>query len=182
VTYTTITTFDHNEVFGPTYGGVGQYGWGWGPAANQTSYSGNHHVTNNYVHDYCLYNDCGGIYTNGNSVSSLPNMASGNYFKNNINSGAQGIYLDQGSMYWTVTNNVVDSPTGTLAQFLFINTTDSHNNTVTGNYTTVSAVTDGGISDTTSPNTLVTTPITTPPAAVTIINNAGIQAGVTPGP
>jgi hypothetical protein len=109
-------------------------------------------------------------------------MASGNYFKNNINSGAQGIYLDQGSMYWTVTNNVVDSPTGTLAQFLFINTTDSHNNTVTGNYTTVSAVTDGGISDTTSPNTLVTTPITTPPAAVTIINNAGIQAGVTPGP
>ena len=105
--YLKDSEISHNEICDGMYSGI-HYGWGW---ANQIDViTRNLRINNNYIHNVMnkdLY-DCGAIYLLGvtGGINAM-NYASGNYLKDVKNSyGA--IYPDNGSCYWTFTNNVID--------------------------------------------------------------------------
>lgn len=112
-TYTNGTIIDHNEIAYCPYTGIST-GWGWDEdnelAAEEV---GNNQVTNNLVHDPGKVNrDGGSIYNLGSSVGSV---ISGNYVYNSWDGEdtyENGIYLDQGSAYIEVRDNVVGANVG----------------------------------------------------------------------
>lgn len=185
--YSTGGTISYNEMVGSvgdlSYSSISA-GWGWGPGfSGVASYEGGYSITNNYIHDYMpVLPDGGGIYTQG---VSTPFTVSNNYVKHNLSSPltSAAYYLDESTSNSTWTNNVADTAGSGGYRFTAwaINQFDNVGNFIINNYTDVAGIHGTG-TGTISPNTTVTSPITTPPAAVTIINNAGIQAGVTPGP
>lgn len=105
--YLKDSEISHNEICDGMYSGI-HYGFGWGSQLDVITQ--NLKINNNYIHNVMnkdLY-DGGAIYllgvTGGNNAM---NYASGNYLKDVKNSyGA--IYPDNGSCYWTFTNNVID--------------------------------------------------------------------------
>lgn len=105
-------------------------------------YAGNNmNVTNNIINNTCLVlDDCGGIYTNtkGTQINIWKSTISGNTVTNSIGNesgttngasetAAQGIYLDDLSNGYTVTNNYVNN----ADYAIYIHT--GYNNIVTGN-------------------------------------------------
>ena len=111
--YTNGTIIDHNEIAYCPYSGIST-GWGWdsdGDLANEEL--GNLQVSNNLVHDTGKTNrDGGSIYNLGPSKGS---KMYGNYIYNSWDGKKtyeNGLYLDQGSAYWEVYNNVVGSNVG----------------------------------------------------------------------
>ena len=111
--YTNGTIIDHNEIAYCPYSGIST-GWGWdqdGDAAHEEL--GNLQVTNNLVHDTGKTNrDGGSIYNLGPSKGSKMH---GNYIYNSWDGKKtyeNGLYLDQGSAYWEVYNNVIGSNVG----------------------------------------------------------------------
>jgi hypothetical protein len=119
-TYVTNATIAHNEVYNMPYSGISVgFGWGANDAGGSNDYANrglynyqprystattasNSQVIDNYVHDIMQQmNDGGCIYT----LSANPNaVINGNYCLRT--NGFFGLYFDEGSRYFTGTNNV----------------------------------------------------------------------------
>jgi hypothetical protein len=175
---------DHNEINDSPWAPL-TWGWGW---VYQSSYATGNSITNNKIINPCQSMfDCGNIYTGGGGTGVVTTV-SGNYGANNTNTRMNGcLYPDEGANTISFTGNVCEPGTGTstfsgTVDWLYIWIAQIFNITATGNFNTnPSVVFNNGTGTTTSGNTAYT--LGSPPAgAVTIINNAGIQAGVTPGP
>ncbi|MEV5481542.1 right-handed parallel beta-helix repeat-containing protein, partial [Streptomyces sioyaensis] len=100
------THIEHNDVFNVPYTGI-SLGWGWGiyPA---TSTMVDNHVDNNHIHNVqtSAMRDGGAIYVLGTQGSSPRSTMNGNYVEQDSQDFAS-LYLDNGSSYWDVKNNVV---------------------------------------------------------------------------
>lgn len=149
-----------------------------------TGYSASNVATNNWVKAPCvLFFDCGDIYSGGGANVTT---VSGNYLQNTSNATMKGaMYPDEGAVNGTWTGNVIDAGSGTLDGFVYMWSPTIDNNAIPNNFvapTTLNAFTTGSGSGNTVTGTTHYTTGSPPAGAVTIINNAGIQAGVTPGP
>ncbi|MFB9660236.1 RICIN domain-containing protein [Glycomyces mayteni] len=187
-TYATRLTIDHNYVSDMPYSGI-NIGFGWGandpggspeyqarglydfqPVYQTPTASQYVNVTGNHVRNVVqkLF-DAGCVY----SLSAHPNSTiSGNYCEN---SGQLGMYFDEGSRYFALTGNVFRN---TYGQWVHANNQNSNltgNMTVTGNYTTNSAITglvDGQRGNTVRNNTTYSAG-SVPATAAQIIADAG---------
>jgi hypothetical protein len=116
--YVNGTVIAHNEIRDLPYSGM-SVGWGWGeedegggayedlPFRYSTpTPCGNNRIEYNHIHNVMLLrNDGGGIYTLGNQKGST---IRGNHVHDNNKGGAPGgIYLDEGSGYFEIAENVV---------------------------------------------------------------------------
>lgn len=110
---------DHNTLYDLPYSGI-SVGWGWGYADNMASFDaaavGCNSITYNRIYDYMkvLY-DGGAIYTLGQQNSSTIRY---NYVSGQNNLYAY-IYLDSGTSYYSIKDNVVNSQNGTC-EYWFI--------------------------------------------------------------
>ena len=97
------TTVAHNEVWNVPYSGI-SLGWGWGDPSSMV----NNHVDYNYVHDGMTSSlrDGGAIYVNGTQGSTPASTIQGNYIAQQ-SQVCGALYLDSGSSYWQVQNNVI---------------------------------------------------------------------------
>ena len=107
--YPKDTVIKNNEIADAPYCGI-HTGWGW--ATTATGCTENFVIENNYIHDtmnWRLY-DGAPIYVVGRTSGTYenPNLIRGNYIKDTKNPVA-GIYPDDGSTYWKVTQNVIDA-------------------------------------------------------------------------
>ena len=147
-TYVTNATMSHNEVYNLPYTGMSiGYGWGANDAGGSNHYAdrglynyqprystattaSNNRLIGNYVHDVMQQMTDGGcIYT----LSANPSaMISDNYCLRT--NGWFGLYFDEGSRYYTATNNVF-SATGTWATANYWFAENMGNFTVTNNWT-----------------------------------------------
>jgi hypothetical protein len=111
--YTTHTTFQHNEIFDVPYTGISM-GWGWGsvdpggsggyttPSTSQMNV-----VSDNLIsHHMRRLRDGGGVYVLGAQPGAT---MSGNVVSDQ-GSPYGNLYLDNGSRYWNVANNLVLVP------------------------------------------------------------------------
>ena len=99
--FTKKVTIAHNEVCNLPYTGI-SVGWGWGGLKDTTVMSDNK-INYNYIHDVMLIaNDGGGIYTLGDQPNSLCN-------NNYCVSRSRGLYFDEGTGHYSISNNVVDA-------------------------------------------------------------------------
>jgi Right handed beta helix region len=98
------TVIAHNKLENLSYSRISN-GWGW----SSPSYSAQNRITRNLIHDHMqLLYDGGGIYSNGSQGTSLETgeLVEGNVIYNQAHPYG-GIYLDDGSRYVTVTNNLI---------------------------------------------------------------------------
>jgi hypothetical protein len=185
--YTRNATVEHNDVGHNPYSGMSVgWGWGWASACNVqaaqglkqcyhgTIYAGGNQVLNNYVHEpmESMW-DGGPIYTNGgqgNGNGSVRSILSGN-FVTMLNDSYHQLYLDEGSSYWNVYDNVASlgasdftSPWGTeeyidVGPINYSDTSKWSNTAYQTNVTAPVVVTDGNWPD----------------AAKTIMGTAGLE-------
>lgn len=174
VAYANGTLVDHNEIAYCPYSGISM-GWGWDVdndlAATEV---GNNTISNNLVHDTGKTNrDGGSIYNLGSQVGS---KIYGNYVYNSWDGKdtyENGIYLDQGSAHYEIYNNVIGNNVG-YWMHMWINTI--HDNYWHDNYHVSALALNESVNSTVENNTLVADGnFTAYPAAMTIINNAGLQ-------
>jgi hypothetical protein len=190
-TYVTNATITHNEVYNLPYSGIAVgYGWGANDAGGSTDYANrglynyqpryttpttetNSQITGNYVHDVMQQmNDGGCIYT----LSANPNaVLSGNYCLRTNN--YFGLYFDEGSRYYTATNNVF-SNIGTWATANANPNNNTGNLTVTNSWTSNGTIwiTNGDRGNVVSGNTTVSNG-SWPSGAQAVMASAGIQSG-----
>ena len=177
-TYTSGTVIDHNEISYCPYSGI-SLGWGWSDeeSNNNTAFMnevGNNQVTNNYIHDVCKTNyDGGAFYSLGMSKGTV---VSGNYVYNSGNGDSRGeisLYLDEGSSYMEICNNVVGGQSSYWLQMYYSNI---HDNNWHDNYYDASIPSrNNGENNTLVNNTAVANgDFSKYPAAVQIIENAGL--------
>ncbi|WP_308170042.1 RICIN domain-containing protein [Acrocarpospora catenulata] len=195
-TYVTNTNVSHNEVYNLPYTGMSiGYGWGANDAGGNNNYAGRglynyqprystpttasgNQLVGNYVHDVMQQmNDGGCIYT----LSANPNgMIRDNYCLRT--NGYFGVYFDEGSRYYTVTNNVF-SNTGTWATANYWGGENMGNWTVTNNWSTNGStnVSNGDRGNVVSGNVTVTNG-NWPSGAQAVMASAGPQTGTSPSP
>jgi Ricin-type beta-trefoil lectin domain len=188
-TYVTNATIAHNEVYNMPYSGISVgFGWGANDAGGSNDYANrglynyqprystattasNNQVIDNYVHDIMQQmNDGGCIYT----LSANPNsVINGNYCLRT--NGFFGLYFDEGSRYFTGTNNVFSS-TGVWSTANANANNNTGNLTLTGNWTTngTTYVGDGSRGNVVNNNTTVTNG-NWPSGAQAVIASAGVQ-------
>ena len=169
--------------------------WGWyNEGGGHSTYNTGNTVSNNQIVDACQnwpLEDCGDIYNNGANptLSVIGNYDLG-LGGNSTNYKKACYYPDEASVSTTWNGNVCDGPLTTNSCstggseggcFLFMWENGINNNTVTGNYVTSTLYLDNGTGNTVSGNTLYTHG-NPPTGAIAIINAAGIESGVTPGP
>jgi len=160
--------FDYNDISGTPYGAIA-VGWWWANAGippstvaknNSISYNrlGNTHI---------VLHDGGVIYTLGKQPNSI---IKGNFIFN----GPRCIYPDDGSAYFTITDNVVNS---LHRLWLHIASDRCHDIVIDRNYVKDNGIINNGV------NTPVTNtinvrnrPFEDEPEAITIMKNAGIQS------
>jgi Right handed beta helix region len=133
--YSKNTIVAHNDVDNTPYTGI-SLGWGWGTS----TYAQNNQVLSNYVGKVMQ------TLTDGGSVYSLSAQTNswhiGNYYKDSC---WHGIYLDEGSAWWTAVSNVFDNINSEYIDFNSSNTNttggvlNNHNNTVTNNFSNVTS-------------------------------------------
>jgi ricin-type beta-trefoil lectin protein/glycosyl hydrolase family 141 len=195
-TYVTNSTVSHNEVYNLPYTGMSiGYGWGANDAGGSNNYANrglynyqpryttpttasNNRLVGNYVHDVMQQmNDGGCIYTLGWNPSAV---ISENYCLRT--NGYFGLYFDEGSKYYTATNNVFSS-TGTWATANYGGGENMGNWTLTNNWSTNGStnVTNGNRGNTVSGNVTVTNG-NWPSGAQAVMANAGPAGGSTGGP
>ncbi len=135
VTQSKNTTIENNEIFNLPYTGI-NIGWRWDYKDQGCR---NNKVRYNKIHDVMKsLNDGGGIY----SLGYMPDTFIEKNYLYNIssatvaNSEAYGVYLDNGSKYKTVQNNVLDNVNYAFLvnPFMGPNSEPAINNTVTKNY------------------------------------------------
>lgn len=170
--YTTNLQVLHNELDNLPYSGI-SLGWGWGHEST-VPYSNSNVVSYNKVTNYMQRMvDGGGIYT----ISNQPNsVISHNYLTGQTNNFA-AIYLDEATNNFNVNNNVVQKyvPNWLQVQQYGI---PAQNNIVTNNYTDSTSVAGLPNSNGNSlSNTTTVTGSNWPTAAVSIMNNAGLEPG-----
>ena len=177
-TYTSGTVIDHNEISYCPYSGI-SIGWGWSDEEenNNTAFMnevGNNQITNNYIHDVCKTNyDGGAFYSLGMSKGSV---VSGNYIYNSGNGASRGeisLYLDEGSAYMEVCNNVVGGQSSYWSQMYYSNI---HDNNWHDNYYDASIPSRNSSSTNTLVNNVAVEngDFSQYPAAMEIIENAGL--------
>lgn len=177
-TYTNGTIIDHNEISYCPYSGI-SIGWGWSDEeeANNTAFMnevGNNQITNNYIHDVCKTNyDGGAFYSLGWNEGTI---VSGNYIYNSGNGDDHGeisIYLDEGSCYMEVCDNVVGGQSSYWAQMYYSNI---HHNNWHDNYYDASISDRANGSNNTLTNNIAVEDgdFTQYSAAMEIIENAGL--------
>ncbi|MEO6082886.1 MAG: RICIN domain-containing protein [Umezawaea sp.] len=195
-TYVTNSTVSHNEVYNLPYTGMSiGYGWGANDAGGSNNYANrglynyqpryttpttasNTRLIGNYVHDVMQQmNDGGCIYTLGWNPSAV---ISENYCLRT--NGYFGLYFDEGSKYYTATNNVFSS-TGTWATANYGGGENMGNWTLTNNWSTNGStnVTNGNRGNTVSGNITVANG-NWPAGAQAVMANAGPTGGSTGGP
>ena len=183
----TNTVITHNYIPNNTWVPITTGWWGWiAEGGNHTTYNANNMITDNRITTPCHtwpLEDCGSIYNNGNQTSTL---YSGNYSLGDGGNSAnhmQGCwYPDEGSSDMSWTGNVCDGgATGRPNYFAYLWISSISNQTMAGNYSTTSSYLDNGTNDMIRGNTAYSFGIP-PSGATAIINAAGIEAGVTPGP
>ncbi|MBQ7817803.1 MAG: right-handed parallel beta-helix repeat-containing protein, partial [Oscillospiraceae bacterium] len=177
-TYTNGTIIDHNEISYCPYSGI-SLGWGWGDEENDNNTAmlnevGDAQVTNNYIHDVCKTNyDGGAFYSLGWNEGTV---VSGNYIYNSgdgDNSGEISIYLDEGSAYMEVYNNVVGGQSSYWLQMFYPNIHD--NNWHDNYYDSRISSRNNGENNTITNNTAVANgDFSKYPAATEVIENAGL--------
>jgi hypothetical protein len=193
-TYVTNATITHNEVYNMPYSGISVgYGWGANDAGGSNDYANrglynyqpryttattasNNQITNNYVHDVMQQmNDGGCIY----GLSADPNAIINNNYCLHTH-GYFGLYFDEGSRYFTASNNVF-SDIGTWSTANANANNNTGNLTVTSNWTTngTTWITNGDRGNNVSNNTTVTNN-NWPAAAQAVMAAAGIQSSGTP--
>jgi hypothetical protein len=178
VGYARGVIIEHNELANLPWVGI-HVGWGWDPTV--VAALGDNRVTHNLVRNsHQRLEDGGLVYT----LSAQPGSAiAGNYLHDQARDFA-GIYLDQGTRYYSVTNNVVSS----APHWLFVQhcaSTDVTDNTVTGNHAdvttsfcccgdTMCCPAATAVNDVSS--NAIHGPGGWPPEALAIIEGAGIEA------
>jgi autotransporter-associated beta strand protein len=176
--YSKNTRIAHNDIDNTPYTGI-SLGWGWGTS----SYSANNMVVSNYVGKVMQ------TLTDGGSVYSLSAQSNswhiGNYYKDSC---YQGIYLDEGSAYWTAVSNVFDncihnyinlnaSSTNTTGGLL-----NNHDNTATNNFSNTTAASNPSSKSTNDviSNTVFVAGQNWPASAQVLIASAGLEPSYTP--
>ena len=102
--YAAYTQIVHNDIADVPYSAI-TLGWGWGHDYYNNG-SHNNTISYNRINNYMVAaRDGGGIYTLGAQPDSV---IEGNYISNQHHPFG-GIYLDEGSAYFTVFNNVIDN-------------------------------------------------------------------------
>ncbi|TDB82557.1 right-handed parallel beta-helix repeat-containing protein [Micromonospora sp. KC721] len=193
-TYVTNATVSHNEVYNMPYSGMSiGYGWGSNDAGGSNHYANrglynyqpryttpttaaNNRLIGNYIHDVMQQmNDGGCIYTLGWNPDAL---ISGNHCLRT--NGYFGVYFDEGSKYYTATNNVF-SNTGTWATANYWGGENMGNWTVTNNWSTNGStnITNGDRGNVVYGNVTVTNG-NWPSGAQAVMASAGPQDGTTP--
>ena len=191
-TYVTNVTITHNEIYNMPYSGLTiGYGWGSNDAGGSNEYAdrglynyqprystattaANNQITGNYIHDVMQQmNDGGCIYT----LSANPNgRISGNYCLRT--NGYFGVYFDEGSRFFTATNNVFSAVGGTwaIANYGSTGRNTTGNLTLTNNWTSSSGSNvNNDHGNTVSGNTVVTNG-NWPAGAQSVIASAGLQS------
>ncbi|GAA1627414.1 hypothetical protein GCM10009744_14010 [Kribbella alba] len=180
--YTEHTVIEHNKVYDLPYSGI-SVGWGWGltDPGGDTNYPGNSGVPiydtpttskNNIIRDNEISDimkhqaDGGAIYT----LSMQPDsVISGNYIKNTPGPAYGAIYHDEGSRYFTTTQNALCNVD---ARWLFLN--HGMNIDAQRNFTTQPvSLTQANSTDSTIANNTVIPGCEQLPAS--IVNNAGLE-------
>ena len=160
--------FDYNDIFGTPYGAIA-VGWWWANAGIPPStVAKNNSISYNRLgNTHLVLHDGGVIYTLGKQPNSI---IKGNFIFN----GPRCIYPDDGSAYFTITGNVVNS---LHRLWLHIASDRCHDIVIDRNYVKDNGTINNGV------NTPVTNtvnvrnrPFEEEPEAVRIMQNAGIQA------
>jgi hypothetical protein len=171
--FTESVEISHNDIQGVPYGGIA-LGWWWGNGEIPPSkVPKNNIISCNRVIDTQqeLYRDGGAIYV-------LGEQPGGRIESNYVRSITRSIYPDDGSAYWTISNNVLDPrdnrdiPVRKQRPWLFLWTPRIHDLKVDNNYTTVTNITANAT------NTLVTNTHFEPrlsTAAQDIADTAGLE-------
>ncbi len=163
ITYASNVSLLHDELHDLPYSGI-SIGWGWGT----DSYARNIVVAGCYIEGVVqTLQDGGGIYT----LSPLPrSVIERNVIVNQPNrSGA--IFLDEGTAYVTVADNVIED----VDRWLHIWTDSIHDNVVVDNVTTSAEHLDAGIDNVVRDN--IEGVEAWPPNAEVVIDDAGRQTG-----
>jgi Ricin-type beta-trefoil lectin domain-like len=195
-TYVSGATISHNQVDHLPYDGI-DIGWGWGmndqggsqDYANRGTYNfqpryttpttlKNNTVSNNLIFDTNnAMHDGGSIY---NLSASPGSVIENNYMFNNNSTVA--LYLDEGSRFLTVSNNVVQG----AGVWAFTNANPNNNtndNTFSGNWFNGGAtqVATGAPHNNVLSNNVQVSGTNWPSGAQQVINQAGLQSGSTGG-
>jgi len=177
IKYVTIT---RNEVRNAPYTGI-SFGWGWTDSSSLDSHDNT--VSYNRIHNVTqLLVDGGGIYT----LSRMDNTFIDHNYVYNALCGpvcsaiqwwhtTTGIYLDNGSAYKTVTNNVVDN----TAKFTYTAAgsppSSAHDNIALNNYYNNSQDSENLTGYVTYSNNVSSFGAQWPQAAIDIMNQAGVE-------
>ncbi|UVI32000.1 discoidin domain-containing protein [Paenibacillus spongiae] len=161
----------HNEISNVPYSGI-HVGWGWDLFPTTVHQRTN--IQYNYIHDdMMVLADGGAIYSNGptNGSSTNKGIISNNYIQNEWNTNG-ALYPDEGSSWYDITDNVVNNS----SRYLLIWKNTIHDINVNNTYTTTSNYRNDG-TNTKVTNTTVVSNGNWPPAALAIMDGAGIEAG-----
>jgi len=162
--YTKNVTIAHNEVCNMPYTGI-SVGWGWRGLKDTTVMSDNK-IVDNYVHtvnnDTIMW-DGGGIYTLGDQPNSLCN-------NNYCVSRCKGLYFDEGTGHYSISNNVVDCG----HEWITFWTDQHHDNIADQNFTNTLKNMDVG-TNCVIKNTIFVPDKKWPQEAKNIIKNAGLE-------
>jgi len=161
------TAIEHNDISGTPYGAI-TCGWWWGDSKipPSTVAKNNYIRFNKACNTHQVLDDGGIIYVLGEQPGS---RIEGNYLFN----GPRCIYPDDGSAYFTITQNVINNP-GNLELWLHFWTKKCHDFQVYENYVKRNLLLDN------STNSIIKDTYTShqeefPDKALKIIENAGIQ-------
>ncbi len=188
----------NNEIYSAPYTGM-HIGWEWATRDIEGTGTRELKVENNYIHDVLntwIY-DGACMYYNGATGDSLADMTEtdyvtikGNYCENTSN-GTAPIYLDNGTTYYEVMNNVVGSPDYTKDYYVCNNVGktsdgprwlylqfDSHDNYVHDNWYLAPSYTKdtSGNASVLENNIQVAENESWPAEAQAVVDNAGLEA------
>jgi len=116
--YVNNLIISHNTLFNLPYTPI-SVGWGWGAPEENNTYNaeavGHNTINSNRIYNYMNVNhDGGGIYTLGRQDNSSIKF---NYIHGQKNVYTY-LYLDNGSEFFTVENNVISSESGSISDWL----------------------------------------------------------------
>ena len=168
------TEISNNEIYNVPYTAI-HIGWGWANVA--TSNLKNMVVKNNYIHELMTELDDGGaIYMLGGTGASNdnPNWIYENYCKDQ-HAATCLIYPDEGTGYWLIEQNVLDTRARTGVPYGMIHTSSIHDIKYLNNYTTHGAGRNSGTRCSFSGN-YADSSATWNQYAQTIMSRAGLEA------